>query len=371
MKMNMYPKETLADGINMGDEGSALVGPHNPAKLINTDMLRSEFVFDVLDGCAFNCAGCYIPRRNSCTPEDIVTANNIADTLQEMDISCEEMFIGPTDIFTATNFDEIMNTQAMYDLTTRFSISTSSTLMTPTKEIKKRWHVLQKHLNAAPARDFELLVAFDLQRYIANDREYLELLHTNLEMFKKDTVVFVVNYYEGMFNNTSLLHVAHNIHEEFNVPLRIIPSFFRAGATSTVERKSALFLEMLMIQLIDADIPDYLSINMFDKYFGGEGFINFSYKDGNLYLTPFIFEGIPQTHEIFRIERPYTPDSISRALKKLTTRQYQYAPETMACFNCPLLPSCVGRNVLAYMESRDLMDCIVPKTHIWDDNDYI
>lgn len=371
MKMNTYQKETLADGLNMGDDGAALIGPHNPAKLVNTDMLRSEFVLDVLDGCAFSCAGCYIPRRNTCTPKDLQLANGIADTLNEMNISCEEMFIGPTDIFTATNFDEIMNDPAMYDLTARFSISTSSTLMSSTREIKQRWHVLQKHLNAAAARDFELLVAFDLQKFIDRDSKYLDLLTTNLEMFKRDTVVFVVNFYESMFHNTSLVDVAKQIHDVFNVRLRIVPSFFRMGTHHAVESKSEAFLETLLMQLVDVDLPDYVSINMLDKYFGGEGFVNLSYKDGKLYITPFLYEGIPQTNSIFEVAEPFSADDISNALMSLTTRQYLYASHTMECSACPLLPSCIGRKVLAYMESRELVACIVPKGLIWDDQDYV
>ena len=371
MKMNTHPKETLADGINIGDIGSQLKGPHNPAKLINTDMLRSEFVFDVLDGCAFNCSGCYIPRRNSCTPDDILNAIQISDVVRKMGIACEEMFIGPTDIFTATNFDEIMEDPLMYELTSRFSLSTSSTLMSDTEVIKNRWNIIQQHIDNAPARDFELFVAFDLDAYLSNDTKYVERLTTNLQFFEKDTVVFIVNFSEHMLQDKRLIDIANKIHSEFNVPLRILPSFFRSPNSSLVERKSAAFKEMLLIQLHECELPEHLSFNMFDKYFGGEGFINLSYKDGQLYITPFLFEGIPQTHEVFKIEHPYTSDNVTLKLRDLVTRQYRYASETANCSDCVLLSSCIGRKVLAYMESRDLIYCIAPKDQIWDDDNYI
>lgn len=371
MKMNMHPKETLADGISIGDCGSDMTGPHNPAKLVNTDMLRSEFVFDVLNGCDFNCVGCCIPRKNTCTSQDISNAIDIANTVQRMSISCEEMFIGPTDIFTATNFDEIMDDPLMYDLTSRFSLTTSSTLMCPTNQLKVRWHTLQKHLNNAPARDFELLVAFDLKRYLDKDEDYISHLSTNLQCFKKDTVVFIVNFHEGMLNQHKLIDVATRIHDDFNVPLRIIPSFFRMTNMETVERKSRSFIEMLMMQLEGCELPEYLSFNMFDKYFGGEGFVNMSYKDGHLYLSPFLYEAIPQTHDIFKVEQPYNAINISSKLTEMTLQQFQYAAHTYNCASCELLPSCVGRKVLTYMESRNLMECIVPKSFIWDYRDYI
>lgn len=371
MKMNMHPKETLAGGINLGDVGSDLIGPHNPAKLVNTDMLRSEFVFDVLNGCDFNCAGCFISRRNTCTSQDISNAIEISDTLHGMGISCEEMFIGPTDIFTATNFDEIMNDPLMYDLTARFSLTTSSTLMSDTMKMKQRWHVIQKHLNNAPARDFELFVAFDLNKYLQRDEEYLAQLTTNLKLFEKDTVVFIVNYHEGMLNHVRLLEVAEEIHNEFNVPLRIIPSFFRVNNQESVERKSRSFIEMLIMHLDGVELPEYLSFNMFDKYFGGEGFINISYKDGQLYLSPFLYEAIPQTHDMFKIDQPYNSENISSKLSNLIRQQFQYASQTYHCASCELLSSCVGKKVLTYMESRNLVECIVPKTFIWDERDYI
>lgn len=370
-KMNTTPKETLEDGKSLGDIGAALNGPQHPAKLQYTDKLRSEFIFDVLDGCAFNCKGCYIPRRNSCTPDDIETAICLSDTLQEMNIACEEMFIGPTDIFTANNFYDIMENPRMYDLTSRFSLSASSTLMSDREDMRSKWILLQKHLDAAPARDFVLIVAFDLQKYLDKDRVYLDTLRENLKFFKKDTVVFAINYYENVLSSTRLITVADDIHEEFNVAIRIIPSFFRQKSTMVIEQKSRSFIDMLMFQLIGQDLPEYLSFNMFDKYFGGEGFVNLSYKDGECYITPFLFDGIPQNNDIFRIEKPLTSKNITDKLSELTTAQYAYATQTAGCHRCPLLSSCIGRKVLAYMESRDVMECVVPKALIWDDNTYI
>lgn len=372
MKMNTYSKETLSDGVSLGPAASDMVGPHNPAKLIHTDMLRSEFIFDVLNGCAFNCVGCYIPRRNTCTPDDIESAISIANTLQEMSVTCEEMFIGPTDIFTATNFDDIMDNPRMYELTANFSISASSTLMCDTRTLKMRWHTLQKHLNNAAARDFELFVAFDLHRYINNDREYIDRLTKHLQLFVRDTVVFVVNYHEGMFNSTSLYVVAKQIHDEFNVQLRLIPSFFRLKNTERIERQVSAFKTLLVAQLPDDEpLPDYINFNMFDKYFGGDGFVNLSYKDGELYVTPYLFDGIPQTDDVFKIDRPHNAENITNKMTQLVTSQYSYATQTAGCSYCSLLPSCVGRKVLAYMESRGLIDCIIPKDNIWDRRDYV
>jgi len=289
-----------------------------------------------------------------------------------MSVACEEVFIGPTDIFTATNFDEIMDNPLMYELTSNFSLSASSTLMCDTRTLKMRWHTLQKHLNNAAARDFELFVAFDLAKYLSNDREYIDKLTEHLCLFAKDTVVFVVNYHDQMFNGTTLLAVAEKIHEEFNVPLRIIPSFFRSNSTDMVERRVSAFKTMLVAQLPpDEPLPEYVSFNMFDKYFGGEGFINLSYKDGDLYVMPYLFDGIPQTNEIFKIDKPHTADDITKKLGELVTSQYMYASQTTGCAHCNLLSSCIGRNVIAYMESRDLIDCIVPRDNIWDGTKYI
>lgn len=364
VKLNTYEKETLADGINLGSEGAALVGPHRPAKIAGTDRLRSEFTLDLLDYCEFSCPGCFVKKRTKPHPQDLDDAIEIMHTLQTMNVDCEDLFIGPTDIFSARNFEDLMLDSRMYKLTETFALSCTSTLMTDPEEVMRRMGIIEDHLSRASARDFDILVVIDIEKYTNRDINYLSRFESNLRWLGKDTVYFMVNFTKDMFTHIKLEELAEKLWKEYNVPLRLNPSFLRVGATRIVEPKAHDMVELLYEQLPDGGLSDHTIINMFDKYFAGDGFINLSFRNHELFVTPFIYEGVPQTHDIFHIPRPYTPLTISTKLSHILSRQFSYASRTNDCSECENLGSCVSRNVLAYMESRGIKQCIVPRRFI-------
>ena len=72
----------------------------------NIDFLRTEINLDILHGCSQQCPGCFIPRKNLTKADNLETLYNL---LIEGAYYPDEITIGPTDIFDAENFNEIMN----------------------------------------------------------------------------------------------------------------------------------------------------------------------------------------------------------------------------------------------------------------------
>ncbi len=362
--LNFDPKETLADGISIL-EGAALEGSHRPNKIAKTDQLRSEFTIDLLDGCEFSCPGCYVQKRTKVTPQDLEDCVQIMGCLKGMDISCEDLFIGPTDIFSANNLEGLMQDDNMYKLTGQFAVTCTSTLMSDPDSVKRKWDIVQDHLTKAPARDFDILVVLNEYKFLRGDVEYMTRLETNLKNFEHDTVYFMMNYDGDMLQIWDLNALSKKVKDTFNAPLRMNPSFLRVGSPRVVQPKAKA-----MIKMLEDNQGEHVVVNMFDKYFNGDGFVNLSFRKHELYATPFIYEGVPQTHEIFRIPRTdgrYTPEAINDKFRALTTRQFAYAANTAKdCASCENLTSCISRKVLAYMESRDFSECIVPRKLIRD-----
>lgn len=364
VRLNAHEKETLADGVNLGEEGAALAGPHRPAKLVQTDKLRSEFTLDLLDFCEFSCPGCFVKKRTKPSPADLDDAITIMNVLKEMEVDCEDLFIGPTDIFSARNFYDLMCDSRMYQLTNTFALSCTSTLMSDADEIAKRMDVIEDHLAKAPARDFDVFVVINIEAYVRRDINYLMKFEAALRRLEKDTVYFIANFTKDMFEHISLEDLAERLYEDYNVPLRINPSFLRVGTPHIVEPQAHDLVDLIYEQLPLNGVSPHIQINMLDKYFAGYGFVNLSFRNHELFITPFIYEGIPQTHSMFRIDRPYTPATIEGALARINAQQFMYAPKTDECSGCENLASCISRGVLAYMESRNFTKCIVPRRFI-------
>lgn len=368
LKLNNTPQETLAGGKNLGPEGGKIDNDYTPDNLANTNHLRSEFVLDILNGCDHGCDGCYVRRKADYNSQDLSDAIQISNAMSEMGIINEDLFLGPTDIFSALNFETMMADPLMPQLINEYSLSTSTTLMGDTSEIERKWRLLEYHLDNAPARDFLLIVSIDVEKYINNDPEYMETLTRNLQFFVNDTVVFIVNFTKNTFNDIKLVDLANKMTDDYNVALKIIPSFFRVGNPVFVAPTAKEFTEKLLTELPSEELPSNIIFQMFDKYFGGDGFMNVSYRNHELYITPFLFEGITQTNDIFKIPRDkngnYTADIISQRFADITAQQYQYASLTNNCKDCNLLSSCISRHILAYMESRKIRNCIMPHDFI-------
>jgi len=370
IKLNANQKQTLSGGVNLGVPGGTVRGPHEVGKLIDTDHIRTEFNANILTHCDFTCPGCYIRRNNDFAGEDIKQIWELTQLFQQMDFYCEEIFIGPTDIFSAKNFDDIFLNPYMSNITKIFSLSVTSTLMTDSNEIARRMRIIEKHLEQAPARDMEIFVVVDLKKYLQRDVEYLTKFEKELRLFEKDIVYFIVNFSgTGMFDEISLVDLAKSLRKTYNVELRIAPSFFRIGNPRSLTIKARQFADMLTLQLAGNGISHDVPINMLNRYFGGYGFANFTFCNHELYVMPFLFEGIPQPHNIFKVSRAngkYTSTDISTKLTELTSHQYKYAMETEECFSCESLSSCVARKVLAYMETRGIKQCILPRKLLHD-----
>jgi hypothetical protein len=115
-----------------------------------------------------------------------------------------------------------------------------------------------------------------------------------------------------------------------------------------------MFLDELRNQNIK---PKYKQLyTMFDANFNGHGCTNYSFYNGNLYMNPFVFDGILQRTEEFKVDSLNTTNFLAENLS--------HATSTKECENCEYLMSCAERNVLIYMKSRNLTECVTVKEYI-------
>ncbi|HAW04503.1 MAG TPA: hypothetical protein DCW83_07435, partial [Saprospirales bacterium] len=102
---------------------------------INTDFLRTEINLDILHGCAQSCPGCFIPRKNLTKADNLETLYNL---LINGSYYPDEITVGPTDIFDAENFHEIMSHPYMKKLYGISAVGFTSTLLQPYAEIRDK-----------------------------------------------------------------------------------------------------------------------------------------------------------------------------------------------------------------------------------------
>ena len=316
----------------------------------DNNFLRVEVHADILHGCSQQCPGCFIPRKNLTSADHLTT---LCDILESSAYTPDDVVIGPTDIFDAENFWELMEHPSMKRLYNIAALSFNSTLLQDYNIIlakhNKIWS-LYEGLNRTPDIDFKIVL--DIERYLRGD---VEDMCRKLELFKQGSVQFRVNYYPGIFDRVDYNQLCDMTMEDFNAPVVILPSFLNdRNSRGKVSKYLPMFIEELSKQKIDLEYKSLYT--MFDAQFNGYGCSNYSFYNGKLYMNPFLYDAILQRTPNFEVQNINSDDFSSRNLA--------YAEHTQECASCPHLMSCAERNVLFYMQDRGLTECVLPKEYL-------
>ncbi len=324
----------------------------DPNAPINQDFLRVEIQLDILNGCESSCPGCFIPRKNKTCDLSI-----LYNTLKEGTYSPDEIVIGPTDIFSASNFDELMDDPYLKKLYGISSIAYTSALEEPYEVIKgklnKIWS-LYEGIDRIPDIDFKIVL--DLDKYLSNDLSMLEF-NKKLELFKEGSVQFRINYYKGIFDKIEYNDLANIVRWDYNSPVLITPNFLNnSNATGKVKDLMPSFIDDLEGQNISQENLDLYT--MFDPKFSGYGCANYSFYNNKFYINPFIFDGVIQRTKEFEVK---TLDN------DYLTVNLELA-KNLECIACQYLMSCSERNVPMYLVNRDIDKCILPRKYMHANN---
>jgi hypothetical protein len=279
------------------------------------------------------------------------------------DYDVNELFLGPTDIFSATNFDSIVDDPHFREMCEVFTFTCTTTCLNDFEETNRRMEKLEVFITQG--REFEIFVVLDIPKYLAGDIVYLERFNRNLQLIDRSNVFFLLNVHQGdMFEGFNLDDLTTKLKADYGTKMRINPSYLRGTSKRHVEKYAHMHRDVMRDQINDKTIKTVF-FNMIDKYFGGTTFNIYTYTNHQLHVTPLIYEAIPllndQTTISARDDGFFDLDTVNDKINELEIAQYEYSDETTECSTCKYLTSCVERNVLSYMEDRNILDCFLPK----------
>lgn len=325
-----------------------------------------DLTLDLLGGCEHKCPGCFVNKKLPFLADDIDVMCDLVRQWRDDDRDFNELFLGPTDIFSATNLDDIVTDPKFQEMSQYFTFTCTSTCLNDPEETARRLRLLQDTCENWRGRNFEIFVVLDIPKYLSGDVEYLTLFNKNLELLHEDNVFMLLNVWGGeMFDEMSLFDLTAKIKADFNTKVRVNPSYLRGTNKKHVERYAHMHKDMLEREVTDTTIQS-IFLNMIDIYFGGHTFENYTYVNHNLYISPLIYEAIPVDNKELMVPRDgvgmYLLSDLERKQAELFEKQYKYSHKTTECSSCKYLASCASRNVLSYMETRKITDCFLPKT---------
>lgn len=315
---------------------------------VNTDFLRTEVNLDILHGCTQMCPGCFIPRKNLTNPDSLM---DLYDLLSKGQYYPDEIIIGPTDIFDAENFNDVMHHEGMKKLYEISGVGYTSTLLQDKTWIKNRLDVIWNiYSGMHRLADVDFKIVFDINKYLDGE---LDEWYKKLELFEMGSVQFRVNYHKGIFDRIGYNELSKRVKEDFNAPIVITPGFLTdRNARGKVSDNLARFRKDMLDQNIDDEWKSLYTF--FDAKFNGYGCQNYSFYNGNLYLNPFLYDAIIQR----------TPEFITTMDSNTLYDNIEYAQQVDDCNGCEYMMSCAERNVHLYMKSRKLDGCVAIKEYM-------
>lgn len=331
----------------------------NSKALINSDKVTLSIQVEFLDSCAFNCEGCFVKRRNTFTDTELVYLNSFVEQFDNT-YELNELILSPTDIFGASNTYQIISNPLFISLFDHFNALTfNSTLLSDPSHVKSVMDFIRK--NYPDNIYYEMFVVLDIDKFISKDKEYIERLEVNLAQLTDVNIIFVYNIHSSdMFNNVDIQAVSKEVNDRYNSHFRMNPSFFRSHKKSLIIEALHKWRDRLGKIYTLKNIKDML-FNMIDPYFGSNTYITLTFKNSKLYINPYLYDYIFDNSDNVSIDiKSLSIEDISNLIQLLEIDQYDYAKD-IECDSCPMLSSCISRNVIMYMKNNGIQDCLLPK----------
>jgi hypothetical protein len=339
----------------------------------NLDNINSmDFVLnlDLLNGCDHFCDGCFINKTKIHHDWEHILdqALLVATDLTTKGLRFRELILGPTDIFSAKNTIEILKNKKFQKLLT-LNTKTRITASCIFDQINKQrfieiFEILDNPKYYRAEMILEFLVPLHTKKMLDKDDQYFNDNKWALDYFKTQTPKIIDWSYVININNNQLLkenydQIVKTIKTEFGTILEFNPGFFRTNNRQLADKKLSYWKSFLQHVLAGKSKENFCLTNI-DKHHNTANTICLNFVDHGVYFSPFIYEQIIDQSDEFKITS-LTAASIIERHEHLQISGFKYATKTKDCESCTSLTSCVGRNVLNYMEIKNYSECLFPE----------
>jgi len=292
---------------------------------------------EVLDSCDQKCPGCFVKRRNQITENWISDIDNFLESSSFNDWN--EVVVGPTDIFSATNFDSLFKDYDWsYRSLGRFSaITFNTTLNYPIEEIRKKFSLLKKTF---PTKQLEFFIIVDIHQFLFEDESYMGWLKERMDILEDANIILTINTPEVIFWRYDA--PGEIAFRRFNKNFKYTPSFFRSNNKSII---SQYLKNMNEKSASGTNVINYA----YDKNFGGSTYTTFVYKGGSMYWAPCVMDFV-------------FVEDLKLKLKSLDDlNRLRFNESGGDCIDCPEKMSCSTRGVLTVKNHLKTQKCILPR----------
>jgi len=351
-------------------------GPESlpPSKAQKFDVLIN---FEGLTGCNHGCVGCFVNKN-----QDVATMNSMLETAQELadgvkrtGLNLREFVIGPTDLFSAANTENVLNNPIIQNIMREH---TKARIATPSKiddvSMEKLRDVFAILDDPSKYRD-EMIIEFimpigDIDRII-NDEDYFNDIKAKLEFFDKETpkevdwswTLQASNVMQKRLNKETYNKLLDKVVDEYETILEMNPAFSRAP-NALMQRRNLVSWNKFLSEVVGQDNFDKVTMSMANLYCNSMNFIGLTITPG--IDSPRVFLNVMLHEQAFftqHDELEVTGLSFEEILAKrdqLIAKGLAKSSTVKDCADCKYSVACASRLIFQAQDAMNMHECLMP-----------
>lgn len=346
---------------------------------------KIQVALELLEGCSYNCPGCFVKRRGNWHPDSIELFYKLSEELKDRnDIVLDDIVIGPTDFFGAENLYDIINDEKlaqailwMPEDNRNIQHNCSILGSLSEKDIQTKIQAIENSKLGEVVEAWDVQIALDLNRLL-DDVMYRQALDERIETFKNSKLNYEIsmatNIVEGIEDR--IFDAIEYVRLTYSTVIEILPSVVRSFNNGP-KHGDKLFEWNRMLDKCAVDEKRFKE--RFHFLQGDVSHKAFHYSvvnihHGSLFMSPFIYENaqiysdafkVPLGDSVYNSILTYKDAIVNRQIEKSSKKE---------CGQCKYLNICSHRLIPQVMDEvfNERSECILNKQviELFDNEDY-
>jgi hypothetical protein len=336
----------------------------------------AALIFEVTHGCQYSCTGCTVNKQSSNLPDKVgfgvLTA--FLDDLEVNNIELAELELGPTDLMSSLNRDEVLSHPVFRTMVNRFQLLTLIVGMILPRE--EDYIQLAKEVNSVTNKvDIGIVVPMELS-HVCNEK-YLRTIEKNICILAEHLdaplveVILQVQFdarfltqrqvgtpsYDKLFDQIHSLHLPVRTKVNFTLPhgrSKLESELVSGNFLDSIQALNTFYLRD-MKRRADKLERRHLPFQLLNPRHSGEVL----WHDGDLYIRPIINERFTVLSEDRKFAQPWTYDNFVTISLEMTNRSLEKGLQIDDCVNCEHLMTCANRGIHEVMDTTGANKCIM------------
>ena len=360
-----------------------------PESLAPSDATKFDVLIqmEVLAGCNHGCLGCFVDKNidPAMNQQIIDRAKELADGVKRTGLNLREFVIGPTDFFTATNTESVLNNPTVQEIMREH---TGARIAAPAKFDLATMERVQEIFNILDDEDkfrremiIEFIMPISRVSQMLDDDDYYNEVMRKVEFFKNNTpkqmdwswTLQASNVVGKKIDKETYNRIIQKSVNDYKTIVEMNPAFSRANS-EIVQRKNLFSWNEFLGKVIDEDNATETVMSMAHLYCNSINFIGITIVPG---------ENGPTTHlNVMLHEQAFflknknldvtglTFEQILDRKNELVTKGINKSSKVKDCSDCKFAVACANRLVFEAQESLNVNGCVLNKEVLEHYNPY-